>query len=281
MRAIEAVRIGETVYNLILMASYEIGDDVLCALQAARERESSKLGCSVLDQIIENDRIACSERIAICQDTGICVIFMDIGQDVHITGEDLHKTLCGAVSKAYTEGYLRKSIVYDPLYDRINTQDNTPPVVHVRIVPGDKVDITVIPKGFGSENASAVGMLAPAAGEQGVIDFIAEAVRSKGANACPPLILGVGIGGTMESAAIMAKRMTARPLNIENADPRYRALEQKILERINALGIGPAGVGGNCTALKVNIETAPTHIAGMPVAVNICCHAARHAHAVL
>ncbi|MBO4377942.1 MAG: fumarate hydratase [Clostridia bacterium] len=281
MRTIEADRIGETVYGLILKASYEIGEDVLCALQAAREKESSALGCSILDQILENDRIAGSEHIAICQDTGVCVIFMDIGQDVHIAGGDLSETLCSAVRRAYTDGYLRKSMVSDPLYDRLNTEDNTPPVVHTRIVPGEKIDITVIPKGFGSENASAVRMLAPAAGEAGVIDFVAEAVQSKGANACPPLIIGVGIGGTMESAAIMAKRMTARPLNIWNADPRYRTLEQKILHRVNALGIGPAGVGGNCTALKVNIETAPTHIAGMPVAVNICCHAARHAHAVL
>ncbi len=281
MREIETDKIGKTVYDLILKASYEIGDDVLLALQEAREIESSPLGRSILDQILENDRIADSEHIAICQDTGICVIFMDIGQDVHILGGDLNEVLCDAVRRAYTEGYLRKSMVSDPLYDRLNTQDNTPPVVHMRIVPGANIEIMVIPKGFGSENASAVRMLAPAAGEAGVIDFVAETVQSKGANACPPLIIGIGIGGTMESAAIMAKRMTARPLNTWNADPRYRTLEQKILQHINTLGIGPAGVGGNCTALTVNIETAPTHIAGMPVAVNICCHAARHSHAVL
>ena len=211
----------------------------------------------------------------------MCVIFLDVGQDVHITGGDLNEALNRAVHDAYTEGYLRKSVVRDPLYQRENTRDNTPAVVHTRIVPGENIDILVTPKGFGSENMSRIKMLVPADGEQGVIDFVVDAVRQAGPNPCPPVIVGVGIGSTMEGAALMAKRMTARSLDEPNPDPRYGELEQKILRRINALGIGPAGIGGRCTALAVNIMTAPTHIAGMPVAVNLCCHAARHAHAVL
>ena len=211
----------------------------------------------------------------------MCVIFLDIGQDAHICGGDLTDTLNSAVRRAYADGYLRKSVVRDPLYDRVNTRDNTPAVVHTRIVPGDKLDILITLKGFGSENMSRVKMLVPADGETGVIDFVVDAVRQAGPNPCPPVIVGVGIGGTMEQAALLAKRMTARALDTVNPDPRYAALEDEILRRINQLGIGPAGIGGRCTALKVNIAAAPTHIAGMPAAVNMCCHAARHAHTVL
>ena len=281
MREIAAETIEKKVCELILQASYRIGDDVCRAVEKAREEEPSPAGRAVLGQLLDNYAIAREERVAICQDTGMCVIFLDIGQDVHITGGDLNEALSRAVRTAYTEGYLRKSVVRDPLYQRENTRDNTPPVVHIRIVPGENIDILVTPKGFGSENMSRVKMLVPADGEQGVVDFVVDAVRQAGPNPCPPVIVGVGIGSTMEGAALMAKRMTARSLDAPNPDPRYQALEEKILRRINALGIGPAGIGGHCTALKVNIATAPTHIAGMPVAVNMCCHAARHAHAVL
>ena len=281
VREVPAQTIQKTVYNLILDASYTIGGDVCRAVEEAYGTETSPAGREVLGQLLQNYAIAREERVAICQDTGACVIFLDIGQDVHIVDGDLNEALNSAVRHAYTEGYLRKSMVRDPLYRRENTGDNTPPIVHVRIVPGESVDILVTPKGFGSENMSSVKMLVPADGEKGVIDFVVDTVRRAGPNPCPPVIVGVGIGGTMELAALMAKRMTARPLNEKNADRMYAALEQKILDQINALGIGPAGIGGKCTALGVHIMTAPTHIAGMPVAVNLCCHAARHSHAVL
>jgi fumarate hydratase subunit alpha len=281
MREIQAAQIEQAVYDLILDASYKIGADVCDAVQRYREEEPSPTGQAVLDQLLENYRIAAEEHVAICQDTGMCVIFLDIGQDVHIAGGDLTKTLNDAVRRAYADGYLRKSVVRDPLYDRVNTRDNTPAVVHTRIVPGEQVDILITLKGFGSENMSQVKMLVPADGEAGVIDFVVNTVRQAGPNPCPPVIVGVGIGGTMEQAALLAKRMTARALDTVNPDERYARLEEEILRRINRLGIGPAGIGGRCTALKVNIAAAPTHIAGMPVAVNMCCHAARHAHIVL
>ena len=281
MREIQATAIEQAVYDLILEASYNIGPDVCEAVRRYRDAEPSPTGRAVLHQLLENYQIAIAERVAICQDTGMCVIFLDIGQDAHICGGDLTDTLNSAVRRAYADGYLRKSVVRDPLYDRVNTRDNTPAVVHTRIVPGDKLDILITLKGFGSENMSRVKMLVPADGEAGVIDFVVDAVRQAGPNPCPPVIVGVGIGGTMEQAALLAKRMTARALDTVNPDPRYAALEDEILRRINQLGIGPAGIGGRCTALKVNIAAAPTHIAGMPAAVNMCCHAARHAHTVL
>lgn len=281
MREISVSTVRDTVCSLILKASYRVGDDICAAVREAREKELSPAGKEVLDQLLQNYTIAREEQIAVCQDTGTCVIFLDIGQEVHFIEGDLNQALNDAVKDAYTNGFLRKSMVRDPLYRRDNTGDNTPPVVHMRIVPGDRVDILVTPKGFGSENMSQVRMLVPADGEKGIIDFVADTVRRAGPNPCPPVIVGVGIGGTMEYAALMAKRMTARPLDEENPDPLYRALENKILEKINTLGIGPAGIGGRCTALGVHIMTAPTHIAGMPVAVNLCCHAARHARAML
>ena len=280
MREITAQTIENTVYDLILEASYCIGADVEQAVRGARETEPAPAGRAVLGQLLENYAIAREERIAICQDTGMCVIFLDVGQEVHIIG-DLGEALRRATARAYTEGYLRKSIVRDPLYDRANTGDNTPPIVHTRIVPGEKIDILVTPKGIGSENMSRVKMLVPADGEAGVVDFVADCVRRAGPNPCPPVIVGVGVGGDFETAALMAKRMTARGLDEGNPDPRYAALEQKILARINDLGIGPAGIGGRCTALAVHIMAAPTHIGGLPVAVNLCCHAARHARAAL
>ena len=280
MREITAQTIENTVYDLILEASYCIGADVEQAVRGARETEPAPAGRAVLGQLLENYAIAREERIAICQDTGMCVIFLDVGQEVHIIG-DLGEALRRATARAYTAGYLRKSMVRDPLYDRANTGDNTPPIVHTRIVPGEKIDILVTPKGIGSENMSRVKMLVPADGEAGVVDFVVDCVRRAGPNPCPPVIVGVGVGGDFETAALMAKRMTARGLDEGNPDPRYAALEQKILARVNDLGIGPAGIGGRCTALAVHIMAAPTHIGGLPVAVNLCCHAARHARAAL
>ena len=281
MREIKSIHIEDKIRELLLEASYVIGADIQNAIDRALQNEPSPAGKAVLGQIAENNQIAASERVAICQDTGMAVIFIDVGQDIAIVGGALNDAINNGVRRAYAEGYLRKSVVSDPLYDRINTKDNTPAIIHTRIVPGDKIDILVTPKGFGSENMSAIKMLVPADGEAGVRSFIIETVEKAGPNPCPPVIVGVGIGGTMEMAAIMAKRMTARPIDQRNADPRYAALEQSVLNNINKLGIGPGGVGGRTTALAVNIDYYPTHIASMPVAINICCHAARHAHGVL
>lgn len=281
MREIHVSALTECVKELFLQANYEIGPDVERAVCRACREEKSPVGKDVLCQIAENYKIAREEKVAICQDTGMAVLFLEIGQDVHFTGGDFEAAVNEGVRQAYARGCLRKSVVADPLYDRINTRDNTPAVIHTRIVPGDKVHILVTAKGFGSENMSAVKMLVAADGEQGVLDFIVDTVRKAGPNPCPPVIVGVGIGGTMEQAALMAKKMTARSLDSHNADPRYRSLEEKALAAINRLGIGPAGIGGTTTALKVNIDFAPTHIAGMPAAINMCCHAARHAEKTL
>ncbi len=281
MREIHVSALTECVKELFLQANYEIGPDVERAVCRACREEKSPVGKDVLCQIAENYKIAREEKVAICQDTGMAVLFLEIGQDVHFTGGDFEAAVNEGVRQAYARGCLRKSVVADPLYDRINTRDNTPAVIHTRIVPGDKVHILVTAKGFGSENMSAVKMLVAADGEQGVLDFIVDTVRKAGPNPCPPVIVGVGIGGTMEQAALMAKKMTARSLGSHNADPRYRSLEEKALAAINRLGIGPAGIGGTTTALKVNIDFAPTHIAGMPAAINMCCHAARHAEKTL
>lgn len=281
MREIEACRITQEIKRLILEASYRIGPDVDSAIRAAAETDPSPTARAVLRQLAENYEIARTESVAICQDTGMAIVFLDIGQDVHVTGGSLSQAVDEGVRSAYRDGYLRKSVVRDPLYDRTNTQDNTPGVTHVQIVPGDRIGVTVTLKGFGSENMSQIKMLVPADGESGVVDFAVRVAEQAGPNPCPPIILGVGIGGTFETAALMAKRMTARPIDQWNPDPRYAALEKKICDRINALGIGPAGTGGRTTCLKVSIETCPTHIAGMPVAVNVCCHAARHAHGVI
>ncbi len=281
MREIPVERLTEKVKELFLTASYEIGADVEGAVNAACETEPSPIGKTVLCQLCENYRIARDERVAICQDTGMAVLFMDVGQDVHFTGGSFEEAVQEGVRQAYAEGYLRKSVVSDPLFDRKNTGDNTPAVIHLRIVPGEAVHILAVAKGFGSENMSAVKMCVPADGEEGVRNFIIDTARKAGPNPCPPMIVGVGIGGTFEQAALMAKRMTARPLGSHNPDPRYARLEADSLTAINRLGIGPAGVGGRTTCLAVNIDFAPTHIAGMPVAVNICCHAARHAEGTI
>ncbi len=281
MRDIAAAVLKDKVRELFLQASYHIGKDVLDRLTACAGTEASPIGASILGQIVENDRIASEERIAICQDTGMAILFVELGQEVHIVGGDFEEALQAGVREAYTTGYLRKSIVADPLFDRVNTKDNTPAVIHVSIVPGDKVRILATPKGFGSENMSAVAMLTPGAGVKGVKDFVVETVLKAGPNPCPPIIIGIGIGGTLEKAALIAKKATVRELGRANPDPRYASLEEELLRLVNATGIGPGGLGGTTTALAVHIEHFPTHIAGMPVAVNICCHAARHAEALI
>lgn len=281
MRTLNVQELTDAVKQLFLQANFDMGRDVETAVEKAMETEKSAVGRDVLCQIRENYRIAREERVAICQDTGMAVLFVEVGQEVHFTGGDYEQAIHEGVRQAYREGYLRKSVVADPLFDRKNTGDNTPAVIHTRIVPGDRVHLLATAKGFGSENMSAVKMLVAADGEEGVLNFIVDTVKKAGPNPCPPVIVGVGIGGTMEQAALMAKRMTARPLDTWNADPRYRALEEEALRRINRLGIGPAGIGGTTTALKVNIEFAPTHIAGMPAAINMCCHAARHGEMTL
>ncbi len=281
MREIDVSTITQTVSDLFLQANYVIGEDVMEALNTAAHQETSPLGKHVLEQLIENNRAGAEESLCVCQDTGLSVVFLTLGQEVHLVGGSLEEAVNAGVRKAYTEGYLRKSIVAEPLFDRKNTGDNTPCVIHTRIVPGDKLHILAIAKGFGSENMSRLAMLTPAAGLKGVSDFIVETVRLAGPNPCPPLVVGVGLGGSFDLAALMAKRATSLPITRKHKDPRYAALEDELLARINALGIGPAGYGGATTALKVHIITAPTHIAGLPVAVNICCHVARHAEATI
>lgn len=274
-RKINAREITETVKKLFMDCNYFIGEDILNALEKARENETSDTAESVLSQIIENDKIAAEEEIPMCQDTGMAVIFVEYGDKVFIDG-DFEQAVQQGVREAYTDGYLRKSVVDDPVFDRINTKDNTPAIIHTRIVSGDKIRITAGGKGFGSENMSAIKMLTPSYGVEGVKSFILDTVRAAGPNPCPPIVVGVGIGGTFERAAQLAKKATFRSIDTSNPDERYRALEKELLDEINKMGFGPAGLGGKTCALGVNIETSPTHIAGMPVAVNICCHAARH-----
>ena len=281
MRTIQSSLLTQAVAELFIECSYVIGDDVRAAIDEAKASEPSPIGRNTLEQISENYRIAGAERIAICQDTGLSVIFAQVGQDAHIEGLPFEEAIQQGVREAYLQGYLRKSIVSDPVFDRVNTKDNTPAVIHTRIVPGDRVKLTAVAKGFGSENMSALKMLVPADGVQGIKQFVLDTVEKAGPNPCPPIIIGMGIGGSFESAAIMAKQATALPLSKSNPDPRYKALEDGLLRAVNALGIGPGGTGGVTTALKVHILQAPTHIAGLPVAINICCHAARHASVTL
>ena len=279
MREIAAERITQTVAKLCVDANCQLPSDVKDCIEKCRIQESWEPAKGVLDRITENYQIAYEENCPICQDTGVACVFLKIGQDVHITG-DLTEAVNEGVRRGYREGYLRKSVVADPL-DRVNTGDNTPAMLYTELVPGDKVEITVAPKGFGSENMSAVKMLKPSDGVEGVKDFVVQTVKNAGPNPCPPIVVGVGIGGTFDKAAYLAKRALLRPLDSSHEKPYYQALEQALLEMINALGIGPAGFGGRTTALKVNIETFPTHIAGLPVAVNINCHVSRHQTEVL
>ena len=279
IRAIDAAEITAAVKKLFMDCNYFIGGDIMRSLERALEIEDSPTAKNVLSQIIENDKIAAAEEIPLCQDTGMAVLFVEYGDKVCIQNGSFEDAVQQGVREAYDEGYLRKSVVSDPVFDRVNTRDNTPAIIHTKIVSGDKIRITAGGKGFGSENMSAIKMLTPAYGVEGVKQFILDTVRAAGPNPCPPIVVGVGIGGTFERAAQLAKKATFRAIDTHNPDERYAALEDELLERINEMGFGPAGLGGKTTALGVNIETSPTHIAGMPVAVNICCHAARHASA--
>lgn len=280
IRTIQTDEITKNIKEMCIEANHFLSEDMKKVFKNAVDSEESPLGKQVLNQLNENLSIAASDMIPICQDTGMAVIFINVGQEVHFTGGDITDAINEGVREGYVEGYLRKSVVSDPLI-RENTKDNTPAVIHYSIVPGDKVEITVAPKGFGSENMSRVFMLKPADGIEGVKNAILTAVKDAGPNACPPMVVGVGIGGTFEKCAILAKKALTRNLE-EKSDIEYiRNLESEMLEKINKLGIGPGGLGGTQTALAVNIETYPTHIAGLPVAVNICCHVNRHVKRVL
>ena len=276
MREIQASQITDVVEKLCIEANEHLPEDVKCAIKNCRACEDWEIAQGVLDKIIENYEIADTQCVPICQDTGMACVFLEIGQDVHITGGDLADAINEGVRRGYDKGYLRKSVVKDPVR-RGNTGDNTPAMIYTEIVPGEQIKITVGPKGFGSENMSAIRMFKPSAGLQGIKDFILETVETAGPNPCPPMVVGVGIGGTFDKAALLAKKALMRPIDSENPDPFYADLEKEMLEKINKLGIGPGGLGGTTTALAVNINTYPTHIAGLPVAVNICCHVNRHA----
>lgn len=276
MREIDVKKVTETVAEMCIEANHFLTPDMKEALNQAADREKAPLGKKVLEQLQDNLKIAGEDMIPICQDTGMAVLFVEVGQEVHFAGGDLEEALQEGVRRGYTDGFLRKSVVRDPL-DRVNTGDNTPAVIHYSIVSGDKVKITFAPKGFGSENMSRIFMLKPADGIEGVKKAILTAVHDAGPNACPPMVIGVGIGGTFEKCAILSKKALTRPLDHPSEIPYVRELEQEMLEKINRSGIGPGGLGGSTTALAVNIETYPTHIAGLPVAVNICCHVNRHA----
>ncbi len=277
LREIKSETIAERIAEMCIRANTVLPDDVLGTLKRARAEEDGEIACGVLDVILENARVA--GPVPICQDTGMACVFLEIGQEAHISG-DLTAAVNEGVAKGYTEGHLRKSVVRDPLR-RENTGDNTPALLYTELVPGDRLRITVAPKGFGSENMSRIGMLKPSDGAEGVIRFIVDAVREAGPNPCPPIVVGVGIGGSFDKAAYLAKKALLRPLGTRNADAYYADMERDLLRQINALGIGPQGLGGKTTALDVLIETMPTHIAGLPCAVNINCHVARHVTEVL
>lgn len=281
IRKIEATEITSTVKKLFMDCNYFIGNDIMQALENAYKNEESEVGKSVLGQIIENDKIAAKEEVPLCQDTGMAILFVEYGDRVVVENGSFEDAVNEGVRQAYSDGYLRKSVVCDPVFDRVNTKDNTPAIIHTKIVSGNTIKITAGGKGFGSENMSAIKMLTPSYGIEGVKKFILDTVRAAGPNPCPPIVVGVGIGGTFERAAQLAKKATFRAIDTHNEDERYAQLEDELLCSINKMGFGPAGLGGNTTAIGVNIETSPTHIAGMPVAVNICCHAARHASATI
>lgn len=280
MRELDVSVIRDAVARLCVEANTRLPEDVKKAIREFQTREDWSIARGVLDQIVENYQIAHRENVPICQDTGMACVFLEVGQEVHFVGGGLYDAVNEGVRRGYTEGYLRKSVVRDPIR-RGNTGDNTPAMIHADIVPGDRVTITVAPKGFGSENMSAIKMLKPSDGLEGVKQFILDTVEFAGPNPCPPMVVGVGIGGTFEKAAYLAKKALIRPLDVRNPDPYYAELETELLNRINALGIGPQGFGGMTTALGLNIEVLPTHIAGLPCAVNIGCHATRHATEVL
>ena len=280
MREISVNTVTDVVARLCIEANTHLPKDVKCAIEHCRACEDGIIAQGVLDNIIENYNIADRENVPICQDTGMACVFLEIGQDVHFTGGDLREAVDEGVRRGYRDGFLRKSVVADPVR-RGNTGDNTPAMLYTEIVPGDKVKITVGPKGFGSENMSAIRMFKPSAGLQGIKDFILETVENAGPNPCPPMVIGVGIGGTFDKAALLAKKALMRPLDSHHPDPFYAQLEEEMLQKVNALGIGPQGFGGMTTAIGLNIETLPTHIAGMPCAININCHVTRHQTEVL
>ena len=275
IRTVNTDDIVKNIKEMCIEANHYLSKDMDKALKDATASEKSELGKKILNQLQENLKIADEEMIPICQDTGMAVIFLEVGQDVHFEGMAIEDAVNEGVRQGYTEGYLRKSVVGDPII-RENTKDNTPAVIHYSIVPGDKVIITMDPKGFGSENMSAIRMFKPSAGLQGIKDFILETVETAGPNPCPPMVVGVGIGGTFDKAALLAKKALMRPIDSENPDPFYADLEKEMLEKVNKLGIGPQGFGGKTTAIGLNIETMATHIAGMPCAININCHVTRH-----
>ena len=280
MRTIHTDEIIKNIKEMCIEANLSLTEDMKCRFKNATESEKSPLGKQILNQLQENMEIAAADQIPICQDTGMAIVFLNIGQDVHIEGMNLEDAVNEGIRQGYVEGYLRKSVVGDPLL-RENTKDNTPGIIHYEIVPGENIDITVAPKGFGSENMSQVYMLKPADGIDGVKDAVLDAVKLAGPNACPPVVVGVGIGGTFEKCALLAKKALTRDTNVHNSIPYVKEIEEDLLEKINNLGLGPAGLGGRITALAVNIETYPTHIAGLPVAVNMCCHVNRHKHRVI
>ena len=280
IRTVNVEELTENIKEMCIEANHFLSDDMGKAMESAAKEERSPLGRQILEQLQENLKIAAEDMIPICQDTGMAVIFLEIGQDVHLEGGVLEDAVNAGVRKGYKEGFLRKSVVGDPLI-RENTRDNTPAIIHTRIVPGDKVKITVAPKGFGSENMSRIFMLKPAEGIEGVKNAVLTAVKDAGPNACPPMVVGVGIGGTFEKCAIMAKEALTREAGSHSDIPYIKDMEEELLKKINQLGIGPGGLGGTTTALAVNINTYPTHIAGLPVAVNICCHVNRHAVRVI
>ena len=280
MRVISTEEITKNVKEMCIEANYELSSDVKKALYDNADKETNQLGKQILAQLKENLKIAENDLIPICQDTGMAVVFIKVGQDVHIEGGNLEDAINEGIRQGYVEGYLRKSVVRDPI-ERENTKDNTPGVIHYEIVPGDKIELTVAPKGFGSENMSRVCMLKPADGIEGVKNAILETVKLAGPNACPPLVIGVGIGGTFEKCALLAKKALTRELGSHNDIPYVKDLEIEMLEKINELHIGPAGLGGATTALGINIETYPTHIAGLPLAINMCCHVNRHKNRII
>ncbi len=279
MREVDVGIITEKVKSLCMEANFDLGQDVLDAFKGAKAKEESPTAIEILGQLEENASIAREERVGICQDTGIAVVFVELGQEVHLVGGDLNGAIFEGVRQGYQEGYLRKSICHP--FTRANTGDNTPAVIHVEVVPGDKVKLIVAPKGGGSENMSRVTMLTPAAGKKGMIGYVVQRVKESGSNPCPPTIVGIGIGGTFEEAALLAKKGLLRPIGSENPDPELASLEGEILDRINGLGIGPQGLGGTTTSLAVHVNMMPCHIASLPLAVNIQCHAHRHKEAVI
>ncbi len=277
MREIRVSEVADAVRDLCIEACYDLPPDVVAALQAARDKEESPLGREIIEELLENAAIARRDRVPICQDTGVVIVFVELGQDVRLTGGSLEEAINDGVRRGYKDGYLRTSVVDDPIFRRINTRDNTPAFVYVRLVPGDALRLWVVPKGTGSENMGGMKLLTPAHGARGIRDFVVEVVDRAGSNPCPPVVVGVGVGGMMEQAALLAKKALLRPVGRPHPQAEVAALEAEILEAVNGLGIGPQGLGGRTTALAVHLETAPTHIGALPVAVTLQCHAARHA----